>query len=84
MIEPVLLESPNDLSYLRRRVAELQTALDRSKQHNIIVLGWFQERDAWAKAWKEKAKHNRKGWKMEARKPWYRRRAWLELWESGR
>ena len=72
------------LEQLPKRVAELEAALDEAKQRELIILGWLQEKEAWARAWKKKATHSRKSWKMEARKPWCRRCAWLELWESGR
>ena len=34
---------------------ELKAALDRAKQRELTILGWLQERDAWAKAWKRAA-----------------------------
>ena len=46
----------------RQRIATLEAALDRSKHYEIIGLRWLQERDAWAKAWKEKARHSRRAW----------------------
>ena len=57
-----LLTSTDELKQLRQRIATLEAALDKAKQRELTVLGWLQERDAWAKAWKEKAKENRAGW----------------------
>ena len=57
------------------RLRELVTELDEQCKN---------ER-RWAKVWKAKAKHTRKGWKMDSKQmSWRRRRAWLELYESGR
>ena len=46
----------------RQRIATLEAALDKAKQRELTVLGWLQERDAWAKAWKAAAKLARHGW----------------------
>ena len=63
----------------RQRIATLEAALDRSKHYEIIGLRWLQERDAWAKAWKAKAKFDRRGWLDMIHcldwLPWHKRRA---------
>jgi len=65
---------------------ELKAALDRAKQRELTILGWLQERDAWAKAWKRAAKFNRRGWLADLvdgmPRDWRRRRRTLlePLW----
>ena len=44
------------------RIDDLQEALDRAKQRELNIMTWLQEKNAWAKAWKEKARHGRRAW----------------------
>jgi len=68
----------------RQLVREVESMLSQCDGDGCAAWELLRDARAWAKTWKAKAKHNRKGWKMEMWKPWHRRRAWLELWESGR
>ena len=69
---------------LNERVATLEAALDKAKQRELTILGWLQERDAWAKAWKWAAKLARHGWLAHILpglpRAWHkRRRGFLKL-----
>jgi len=65
----------------RQRVATLEAALDKAKQRELTVLGWLQERDAWAKAWKRAAMINRKRWRFKARRLVDAHR-WAKAWKA--
>ncbi len=61
----------------RKRVKELEKKLEDCGRIQVSCLRRLSLRDAWARAWKAKAKLDRRGWTEENKAPWYHRRNWL-------